>query len=456
MLDLLRPSPFRLALTFAAAVSVSTLVGVGVTYRSISNTIETRREIIVADETAAVLEGNRDRIRKDLQSWLRNGLLLYSVAGLFEADGTPIAGNLNALPTNLTLDGKVHGIVLAEGMITGAPLSSNPLTALVSGTRRSDGTILVMGRTLSEIGDLRRALFDMVLFGLAGLLLVSLGYGLYANARQAARLKLIQRTFARIMEGALDERVPVSRRRDDLDRLAADVNRMLDMLGSLLAEVKGVGDNIAHDLRTPLSIARTRIERALASDADAPALRSTMAISLTELDRAFRTISALLRLAEIQNGQRRAGFRMLDLALVCRDAVDFYEPLADSRGIGLTLDVPAALPMRGDADLLAEVLNNLIDNAIKFSSAGSSVTVAARSDAETIAVSVADQGQGIPAHERDNVAKRFYRLDKSRHESGTGLGLSLVFAIAELHGFRVAMQDGLPHGTVVTMSRDIR
>jgi hypothetical protein len=451
--ELFRRGPFRLAIIFMLAVSVTTLMGVGVVYWNVSTVFEARRTTLVAGETAAFLNDNQSRLRDDLASWLTNGLLLYSVAGLFDPNGAPLAGNLTAIPPGLPLDGKVHDFELSGDLIKVHEATDVPQEVLIAGSRRPDGTVLVLGRTLTDVSAVRRQVLFFGLLGLAVVLLLSLGIGLRANAKRNHRLKHLQQTLTHVMEGALNQRLPVTRERDDLDRLAQGVNRMLDMLETLLSEVKGVGDNIAHDLRTPLSVMRAKMERVLASRADAPSLRSTMASSLADLDRALTTITALLRLAEIENGQRRAGFKTMDLAQVCRDAFEFYEPLAEERRIRLMLDVPDHLPIQGDADLFAEAVTNLVDNAIKFTPEGGEVSIATWNERETLILSVADSGPGIPPADWENVGKRFYRADKSRNKPGTGLGLSLARAIAELHGFVLSVGDNKPRGAVVALAR---
>jgi methyl-accepting chemotaxis protein len=268
VIELFRKGPFRLAIAFTLAVSLTTVAGVGLIYWNVSTSFETRRKVLVVDETAALLNDNQSKLQEDLAAWLSNGLLLYSVAGLFDQSGRPIAGNLNAIPPGLVLDGRVHDLSLPKKLIKIHDATDIPDEVLVSGMQRSDGTVLVLGRTLNEVSALRREILDFGLTAVALLLLLSVGIGFRASVTQARRLKLIQQTLNHVMEGALHERLPIMRGRDDLDRLAQDVNRMLEMLETLLHEVKGVGDNIAHDLRTPLSVMRAKLERALASTAD--------------------------------------------------------------------------------------------------------------------------------------------------------------------------------------------
>jgi len=276
--------------------------------------------------------------------------------------------------------------------------------------------------------------------------------------RALARVKTMHEAIDRIMQGDVHERLPAARERDELERLAGSVNRMLDRLEYLMDEIRDVGNDIAHDLRTPLSRVRARLERATSSPHDADYLNSVIERATMDLDQCFSVITALLRIGEIENGRRRAGFGYVNLADLVADIVDLYEPIAETNGLVLTNAVAPVLPPSaltrpgeripdpmitfGDRDLLVEVLANLLDNAMKFTPSGGRVTISALPGPGVIHLRVADTGIGIPQAEREAVLGRFYRSDKSRHVPGSGLGLSLVMAILRLHGIDLAIADG--------------
>ncbi len=218
------------------------------------------------------------------------------------------------------------------------------------------------------------------------------------------------------------------------------VNLMLDEIVRLMNQVKTVGDNIAHDLRTPLSIVRARLERGLAS-ASENELRTASRQALADLDRALATVTALLRISEIESGVRRSAFQKVDLSEICRDVFEFYEPLAETKSIAMRLDAPQPVPMTGDADLLREALANLIDNAIKFTPPGGTVCIAARSGPW---LRVSDTGPGVAPNERDKIFKRFYRSARHDQIPGNGLGLGVAANIAELHGLNLRLADHGP------------
>jgi signal transduction histidine kinase len=261
-------------------------------------------------------------------------------------------------------------------------------------------------------------------------------------------LQAIRHAIQCVMRGDLHERLPVHRTPDDIDEVVRAVNLMLDEIVRLMNQVKTVGDNVAHDLRTPLSIMRARLERGLASPSEKE-LRATTQHALADLDRALTTVTALLRISEIESGLRRSAFASVDLAEVCREVFEFYEPLAEAKSITMRIDAPKPVPATGDADLLREALANLVDNAIKFTPKGGKVAIMAK--AEGPSIRVADNGHGVAPGERDKIFKRFYRSADHEDVPGNGLGLSMAVTIAELHGFALRLEDNEP-GAIFEMA----
>jgi signal transduction histidine kinase len=257
----------------------------------------------------------------------------------------------------------------------------------------------------------------------------------------------------RIVGGDLSQRLPVHGRTGDLDRLIRVINGMLEEIERLMAEVKGVCDSIAHDLRTPLTRLLAGLERARRRACCRKDYEAAIEDAIVETKALLRTFAAMLRISEVESGARRAGFRSVDLSRVVTDVGEFYEPLADEKGVRLIWrpDGPGAV-MPGDPSLLFEAVGNLVDNAIKFTPAGGSVEVRALDGLGRIGVEVSDTGPGIPSEERDAVSRRFYRVEESRHTPGTGLGLALVSAIARLHGMELVITDAIP-GARITLAR---
>jgi signal transduction histidine kinase len=218
---------------------------------------------------------------------------------------------------------------------------------------------------------------------------------------------------------------------------------MLDEMERLLDQLRSVGDNIAHDLRAPLSIARAKTARALDEGLAGEPLRECLTSAVEHLDRASIIITALLHMSSVENGMRDGRFQDFDLAEACRRAFEFYEPLAQTRMITLTVAASGPTPVRGDKDLMGEAISNLVDNAIKFTPPGGRVEIAAGTDSRGPYVAVADNGPGVPEGERDNIFRRFYRIDQSG-PPGNGLGLSIAMMIARLHGFSLTVADNHP------------
>jgi signal transduction histidine kinase len=235
------------------------------------------------------------------------------------------------------------------------------------------------------------------------------------------------------------ERLPASRVPDGIDEVVRSVNRMLDEITRLMNQLKQVGDNIAHDLRTPLTVAHIRLERALGEPADE--LRATAHQILADLNRALTTVTALLRISELESGLQRSSFAPLDLAKLSRDIVEFYEPLAEAKSITLTLQAPNKAPFVGDQDLLHEALTNLIDNAIKFTPKNGHVQMSVENTPNGPRVEIRDSGPGILPEDRDKIFKRFYRAAATGHLPGNGLGLSMAATIAEVHGLTLRLGE---------------
>lgn len=243
------------------------------------------------------------------------------------------------------------------------------------------------------------------------------------------------------MAGQLSKRLAVRGSNDDFDKLARIVNEMLDEIERLMLQAKGAGEDIAHDLRTPLTRLRGRLERALSAATATTEVAVHLGTAIEDIDQILGAITAILRIAEVDHGLRRAGFREVDLVDVVREAIDLYEPIAEEKGIAIDVRVARVGAVMGDGDLLFEAVANLLDNAIKFTPSNGRVEVFVEEGTLGPSIRVADGGPGIPAADFSKVVRRFYRADRSRQTPGTGLGLSLVASIVRLHGFGLVLED---------------
>ncbi len=308
--EIFRSLPFRLAAAFAAAIAaVALLLFVFIYWQT--EIFETARIDSLLQAEARVMAGESTPEMIDtIHRQLAGDLFHLAFAALFSADGTLIAGNLQHIPDGLPIDGLAHR-VSAAGVEPDAPAFA---VVRAVAMRLSQGRILVIGRDIAVLSELRAPVLSALEIALIPAFLLSLLTGALLSRRALARVKVVHETIERIMRGDLHERLPARGSRDDMDRLAASVNRMLDRIEGLLHEVKGVGDNIAHDLRTPLARARAKLERGRNAADDLSGLRRVVDKAVADLDQAIGIITALLRIGEIESGRRRSGFGKLNLA----------------------------------------------------------------------------------------------------------------------------------------------
>jgi signal transduction histidine kinase len=304
------------------------------------------------------------------------------------------------------------------------------------------GDIIAIGRNIDELTDLTGIVVRALALGLLPAIVLAVAVGMVLSLRARRRLLEVNSRIQRIVAGDLRERLPTRKGNDPFDQLAVSVNRMLGEIEALIHEIAGVGNDIAHDLRTPLTRVRARLERGRERATTLEELRAVVDQSIAGLDQSLAVVTALLRIAEIEHNRRLDGFSQVQLAPLLREVGDLYEPIAEDKRVTLQVEVADEATVYGDRDLLFEAVANLVDNAVKFTPEGGRVTLALlRRDGEGV-VQVKDTGPGIPETEREAVVRRFYRSDKSRNTEGLGLGLSLVAAIVKLHGFRFTIAAG--------------
>jgi signal transduction histidine kinase len=374
----------------------------------------------------------------------RPGSSLYLVT---TPSGEGLAGNVGSLEPGVLdhpgwLETNYHRLEAPEGA---------EHRALVRVVQLPGGFHLLVGRDLDE----RERLFGIVVnagqWSLALVIVLGLIGGFFVSRRVLSRIDAMTGTAQTIMAGDLSGRLPVAGTGDELDRLADNVNAMLERIEALMRGLKEVSDNIAHDLKTPLTRLRNRCEQALRSATGEASYRAALESTIAESDDLIRTFDALLMIARAESGQARDNMTEFDASEIARDVGELYEPVADEKGIALKIDAPAAAPVRGNRELVSQALANLIDNAIKYTGpsgkangAPAEIVVRAGNDGERIAISVADRGPGIPDADRGRVVERFVRLEQSRSEPGSGLGLSLASAVARLHGGELKLEDNHP------------
>lgn len=375
----------------------------------------------------------------------RPGSSLYLVTTF---NGDPLAGNVTALPPGV-LDSP-GWTETAYRRLDESETSNRPQhNALVRVFKLPGGYRLLVGRDLEE----RERLFRIVLaagrWSVAIVLVLGLAGGLFVSRRVLRRVDAMTETTKTIMDGDLGGRLPVAGTNDEIDRLAENLNQMLERIESLMRGLKEVSDNIAHDLKTPLTRLRNRAEQALRSAETEEAYRSALEATIEESDALITTFNALLMIARAESGQAREDMKEFDAAEIARDVGELYEPLAEENGIVLKVDAPAAAPVKGNRELVSQALANLVDNAIKYGQpsecgAPAEIVVGATNAADQVLLTVADRGPGIAEDDRSRAIERFVRLERSRSKPGSGLGLSLAAAVARLHGGDLKLEDNRP------------
>ena len=384
---------------------------------------------------------------------LRPGANLYL---LTNPAGVAIAGNVGSL---------APGVMGMQGWTeTAYRLDDNDNTdhrALVRVTEMTNGFRLLIGRDLEE----RQRLFGIVAraaqWSILIVVVLGIGGGIFVARRVLQRIDAMTGTTRRIMAGDLSGRLPVGRSGDELDRLAENLNIMLERIEALMVGLKEVSDNIAHDLKTPLTRLRNRAEESLAKSSCEADYRAALERTIEESDSLIRTFNALLMIARAESGQARGNMDDFDAADVASGIHELYEPLAEDDGMSLHVKT-ASSPLHGNRELISQALANLVENAIKYGkpvvrpidpeavAATKEILIEARCESDAVLLSVTDHGPGIPEGDRKHAVGRFVRLDSSRSQPGSGLGLSLASAVATLHGGELRLGDAHP-GLVATL-----
>jgi signal transduction histidine kinase len=448
---IIRSNTFRWALAVAGVFAVFVIVLFGFIYWQADQYLIARSDKMIGSQLnfIAGLPGERrlDAINDHLKQDSRG----VQYAGLFSADGRKIAGNLERFPPDLQMNDSVQGISVERTLPAGK--ETHVIRAIAR--HMPNGDALVIGREVDETREISHVVAQALALGLLPALCLCLLAGAWLSMRAQKQVEEVNQRVQRIIGGDLRERLPHRDVDEPFSRLTVIVNGMLDEMEAMIHALAGVGNDIAHDLRTPLTRARLTLERGRTNATTLEQLQMVVDKAIANIDQSLAIITALLRLAEIENSRRSAAFGTVSLHEMLREVCDIYEPIAENKSIDLRVGVQQRLSVRGDRDLLFEAVANLVDNAIKFTPEGGRVDIdLIRGDNETI-VRVSDTGPGINDKEREGVLRRFYRSDKIRSTPGVGLGLNLVAAIVKLHGFRLAIHPG-PGGRLEVICPDHR
>ena len=382
----------------------------------------------------------RDGLIAQIQQRIADGNSANNVYMLADPSLAALAGNLREWPPAATAASGWIEFRASEALPNAAnrPLLRAMLQTFPSGDR------LLVGRDISDLDSFADQI-KTAMISVAALLFVVAGVAsILVTRRTVGRIESINATSRAIMQSGLDQRIPLRGTHDEWDRVAENLNLMLDRIETLMGEVRQVSDNVAHDLRTPLTRMRGRLEKAYHGQRIGGDDQALIGDTIADLDAVLRIFSSLTRIAQIETQARKGAFRTVNLVEIAGEVVELYDAAAEQEGTRLTVVGDREVLVTGDRDLIFDAIANLVDNAIKHGRAGGQVVVANENIDGTPVISIADDGPGIPADRRGQVFKRFYRLEHSRYTPGNGLGLSLVAAVAHLHGARIEMLDNSP------------
>lgn len=439
---LLRTTTFRLAIVQVGVVLAFVVVLLAYIYFATVGQLKSDADVLVEQEYTALerayTEGGRRRLNQEVvERAAQQGPMLYVLA---EGDGAVITGDFQTLPREPNDDPRPRDLDFDPSAVGSAQVSGH---ARAKVGRLLGGPILMVARDLGDsaaiAGRITQALWTVAILGVIGAALS----GLFAGWQAARRAGALSATAREVMAGDLTRRAPVRGVGDEFDTLAEDMNAMLERIEKLVQTTRTAGDAIAHDLRSPLTRFRQKLESALDAPPDTEADRAALTKAVAEADRLLDMFAAVLKLARVESpGNWR--FERVDVTEVLRELVEFYEPAAEEQGLTLKGEIGDGLAVRGDEGLVTQAVSNLIENALKYTPVGGHIELRAKKNGNArVEIAVMDDGPGIPLADRDRVLERFVRLETARSTPGVGLGLSLVSAVARLHRGALKLGDGL-------------
>ena len=450
LIRVLRSSTFRYAIIYMLVFGASVAGVMGFVYWQTVRVIASQTDDTIQAEITGLAEQYRQfglvglmRIIRERSQAAPGRRGLYLLA---DRNYNRIEGNLSSWPPIARGDPNTVDFLVA----TDAGGDAKPQVARARTFALAGGFYLLVGRDMTERTDFTKLMTDALIGGLILTAVLGIAGGILMSRSLLARIEGINRGTEDILQGDLTRRMPVRGNRDEFDRLATSLNAMLDQIDGLMTGMRGVADNIAHDLRSPISRLRSRLEVSLMSETDADGFRRAMEDAIREADGILATFNALLEIALAEAGAVRDRFSPIELSALATDAGDLYGPVAEDKGQTLAIGIEPGVTVPGNSHLLAQAVANLLDNAIKYTPEGGRISLDVRRDGDGAVLDIRDSGPGIPEEARGRVLDRFVRLDASRSAPGAGLGLSLVSAVARLHRATLILADNAP-GLHVTM-----
>ncbi len=444
---LVRTVTFKLALLQAGLFAASAAVLFAAVYWSLSGYARSQLRTAIAAELATLAEERRTdglaELVADVERRTRERAPQGFSYSLLAGDGRVLAGVLDVAGA----EPGWHDLSASAHRPGGSDDEPHSIEALLQAL--PSGEVIAVGCDVRDVDDVKEQLIQS--FGLAAgvTMLLAILSGVLTSLSALRRVESINAITRGIMEGDLDRRVPTRGTGDEFDRLAANTNAMLDRIQLLMEGLRQVSNDIAHDLRTPLTHLRQRLEAARQGPRTIEAYENTIDAASDDADTILRVFASLLRIAQVEAGTRRSGFADLDLSALFAAMAEVYGPVAEDTGQGISTEIEPGLMMRGDRDLLTQMLANLVENAIRHAGPGTNIALRLRRHGAELRGAVCDTGPGIPPEHRERVLGRFVRLDPARPGEGNGLGLALVKAVADLHGIRIDLADAGPGLMVV-------
>ncbi|MBL8687770.1 MAG: HAMP domain-containing protein [Rhodospirillaceae bacterium] len=444
---LLRSTSVRLALGYALLFILSSVVLGGLLWWRTTDTLDQAIEAAVIADTRAIGDRLRDfglaGAVETINTRIRRVGDQRAIYLLTDPQKRSVTGNLNAWPPDV---GDQTGWYMASLVREERRRATRILHVQLPNNYR-----LLVGRDIEDREELRELVFNALGWTAAAAIALAVVGGFLVRRAALGRIEEINRTASDIVRGDLKRRLPSRDSGDEFDQLALTINGMLDQIQQLIEGLQATTHAVAHDLRTPLAELRGRLEALLRARPSHEATLEEVQEAVDDVDRVIEIFNALLRLAEIDSGTRRSGFRTVDLAEIAAEAAELYRPIVEERGAELAVEAPAHHRIEGDPFLIAQAIGNLLDNAAKVAPRGSVVTLTVAGEDGRARITVSDRGPGIPDHEKPRVVERFFRGDAARATSGVGLGLSVVAAVARLHGGTLTLEDNDP-GLKATIS----
>ena len=433
---LLRTSTFQITVLYAVMLAVSTAAVALFLYWSTIGFLQRQTDQTIEVEIAGLRETYRSQglngLTRVIGERIRAGDDAEALYLFADSRLRPLAGNLDTWPELVSTEDGWYSFLLQSG--------EKQTNARARVLQLREGLVLLVGRDISNLDGLLALAGGALIWGSGLAIALALAGGVFMSRRVLKRVENVNETTRSIIGGDFTQRVSTRGTRDEFDQLADNLNQMLDRIENLMGDIRHAGDNIAHDLRTPLTRLRHALE-STSTKSDVDDMREGIESAIEDADRLLSTFSALLRIARLESGGYRLRKDRLHLSDLVDDAVELYSVVAEERGIQISAQLDTDTEITGDRDLVFQLVVNLLDNAIKYTPKDGSVSLTVVRNGQDVILSVTDSGPGVPADQLDKVTRRFYRVDTSRRRPGSGLGLSLVQAVADHHGAKLHLSN---------------